>query len=133
MPARRSSAPMTCSEREGAASPAILRATASRSWPRRAHERQSMTDRAAVEALLGRPARSDVDVVVRSATGEPVVIRNPPILDDGTPMPTRFWLVGDEERRAVSGLEAEGGVRAAEAAVDHSDLERAHRAYASER
>src|SRR4051812_37710376 len=90
-------------------------------------------DRAAVEALLGRPARSDVEVVVRTATGEPVVIRNPPILDDGTPMPTRYWLVGDLERRAVSELEAAGGVRAAEAAVDHSDLERAHRAYASER
>ncbi len=92
-----------------------------------------MTDRADVEALLGRPARSDVDVVVRSPAGAPVVIRNPPILDDGTPMPTRFWLVGDDERRAVSTLEAEGGVRAAEAAVDPRSLARAHREYALER
>ena len=30
---------------------------------------------------------------MRGAHGDPVVIRNAPLLDDGTPMPTRYWLV----------------------------------------
>lgn len=61
------------------------------------------------------------------------MIRNAPVLDDGTPMPTRYWLVGKEARLAVDRLEAAGGVRAAEAAVDASELERAHARYAAER
>ena len=51
-------------------------------------------DRAAVQALLGREPAADFDVVVRDADGAPVVIRNAPLLADGTPMPTRYWLVG---------------------------------------
>ena len=48
---------------------------------------------------------------MRDEDGDPVVIRNAPLLDDGTPMPTRYWLVGRDEVRAVSRLEAAGGVR----------------------
>jgi uncharacterized protein len=87
----------------------------------------------AVTTLLGRPPRGAFTVVVRGETGAPVVIRNAPLLDDGTPMPTLYWLVGDTEREAVSRLEAAGGVRAAEAAVDPERLHAAHRAYAAER
>ena len=92
-----------------------------------------MDDRAAVSRLLGRPPRGGFDVVVRGAHGEPVVIRNAPLLDDGTPMPTRYWLVDPELREAVSRLEAAGGVRAAEAAVDREELAGAHARYAAER
>jgi hypothetical protein len=92
-----------------------------------------VTDEERVEALLGRAPRGDYEVVVRGGGGEPVVIRNAPLLLDGTPMPTRFWLVGATEREAVSRLEAAGGVRAAEAAVDGPALEDAHRRYAAER
>jgi hypothetical protein len=90
-------------------------------------------DHAAVTALLGRVPRSDYEVVVRHPDGSPVVIRNPPILDDGTPMPTRYWLVGEPERARVSALESDGGVREAEASVDPSMLEEAHDRYARER
>lgn len=90
-------------------------------------------DEERVEALLGRAPQGDYEVVVRGEGGEPVVIRNAPLLVDGTPMPTRFWLVGATEREAVSRLEAAGGVRAAEAAVDAAALEEAHRRYAAER
>jgi hypothetical protein len=83
--------------------------------------------------LLGRAPRGEYDVVVRRPDGEPVVIRNAPLLADGTPMPTRFWLVGAAEREAVSRLEAGGGVRAAEAAIDPARLDEAHRRYAAER
>ena len=90
-------------------------------------------DRAAVTALLGRAPTGAFEVVVRDRDGAPVVIRNAPLLDAGTPMPTRYWLVGRREVTAVSRLEADGGVRAAEAAVDPGDLAAAHDRYAAER
>ncbi len=55
-------------------------------------------DRAAVAELLGRPPRAAFRVAARDADGSPVVIENAPLLDDGTPMPTRFWLVGPRAR-----------------------------------
>lgn len=90
-------------------------------------------DRELVTALLGRTPRGAFDVVVRGDDGRPVVIRNAPLLDDGTPMPTLYWLVDPEIRRAVSTLEAAGGVRAAAADVDPGALALAHARYAAER
>jgi len=90
-------------------------------------------DRAAVRELLGRQPQGAFEVVVRDEAGAPVVIRNEPLLDDGTPMPTRFWLIGPAEVRAVARLESAGGVRTAERDVDAGDLAEAHRRYAEER
>jgi hypothetical protein len=92
-----------------------------------------VADRAAVTRLLGREPGADFEVIVRDEAGAPVVIRNAPLLDDGTPMPTRFWLVSPEIVRAVSRLESAGGVRAAEAAVEPGELAAAHERYATER
>ena len=83
--------------------------------------------------LLGREPRRAFSVVVRDESGDPLVICNDPILVDGTPMPTRYWLVGERARREVDRLEAAGGVRAAEAAVDPHALAAAHETYARER
>ena len=83
--------------------------------------------------MLGREPEGDFEVVVSDAEGGPVVIRNAPLLSDGRPMPTRYWLVGEEPRRAVGRLESVGGVRQAEAAVDADELCRAHARYAAER
>ena len=88
---------------------------------------------ASVARLLGRAPRGRFDIVVRDPAGGPVVIRNEPLLDDGTPMPTRYWLVGAEVCDRVSRLESTGGVRQAEAAVDPVALADAHRRYAAER
>jgi uncharacterized protein len=93
----------------------------------------SAPDVEAVTALLGRPPQGDFDIVVRGPTGGPVVIRNSPLLHDATPMPTRYWLVGERERVVIGRLEADGGVRRAEAAVDPSVLAAAHAEYAAER
>ena len=90
-------------------------------------------DRAAVTALLGRAPTGAFEVVVRDGEGAPVVIRNAPLLDDGTPMPTRYWLVDPDLVLAVSRLEGDGGVRAAEAAVDAEELAAIHTTYAAER
>jgi hypothetical protein len=91
------------------------------------------SERDVVERLLGRRPQGAYEVVVRHADGSPVVIRNAPLLDDGTPMPTRYWLVGEPERTRVSGIESEGGVDEAEAAVDPEELAAAHERYARQR
>lgn len=90
-------------------------------------------DLAVVAELLGREPRGDVEVVVRDAAGAPVVIRNHPLFHDGTPMPTTHWLVDRELNRRIGRLEADGGVRRAEAEVDPDELDAAHRRYRTER
>ncbi len=90
-------------------------------------------ERAAVAALLGRPPAGAFTVVVRRDDGTPAVIANAPLLDDGTPMPTRYWLVDPSWRAATSRLEAAGGVARAEAAVDPAALAAAHARYAAAR
>jgi hypothetical protein len=87
----------------------------------------------AVAALLGRQPAGRFEVVVRDETGAPVVIRNEPIMDDGRPMPTRYWLVGAAVSRAVSTLEGAGGVKQAEAEIDRALVADAHARYAAER
>jgi hypothetical protein len=92
-----------------------------------------MNDRVRVAQLLGREPRGAFDVVVRDDAGDPIVVRNAPLLDDGTPMPTRYYLVGAELVREVSRLEADGGVRRAEAEIDPAEIAAAHERYAAER
>ena len=95
--------------------------------------RATAADVAALTALLGRPPRAEFEVVVRSKDGMPAVIRNAPLLDDGTPMPTRYWLVDPKLTVAVSRLEGRGGVREAARTVDRAELAAAHERYATER
>lgn len=87
----------------------------------------------AVAALLGRAPSVEFVVAATHADGSPRVIRNAPFLQDGTPMPTRYWLVSEADRRAVSRLESGGAVRGAEAAVPWDEITAAHRRYAAER
>lgn len=90
-------------------------------------------DEEAVAALLRRQPLGPFLVVRRRPDGAPVVIENAPFLFDGTPMPTRYWLVDPLLREGVSRLEAAGGVRRAEAEVDPVALADAHARYAAER
>jgi len=77
--------------------------------------------------------RGDFEIVARDATGQPAVIRNAPLLHDGTPMPTRYWLLDPVLLQVIGRLEAAGGVKRAEADVDPEALADAHRRYAAER
>jgi hypothetical protein len=86
-----------------------------------------------VTELLGRRPQGDFSVVLRRADGSPRVVRNAPLLHDGTPTPTRYWLVDPDDVTAVSRLEAAGGVDAAEREVDEHALASAHATYAAER
>ena len=100
-----------------------------RSRPGQADE----ADIAAVAQLLGRPPQAHFDVVVRDDGGAPVVIRNAPLLFDGTPMPTRYWLVGEEERARIGRLESTGAIDRAEAEIGEDVIAEAHDRYAAER
>jgi exopolyphosphatase / guanosine-5'-triphosphate,3'-diphosphate pyrophosphatase len=86
-----------------------------------------------VADLLGRPPRCDFEVVTRDQSGRPAVIRNHPFERDGTPMPTRYWLLEPNLGRAIDRLEAAGGIRAAEGAVDPAELAASHASYAADR
>jgi hypothetical protein len=92
-----------------------------------------VADVARVAELLGRQPSCEFDVVLRGDDGDPRVIRNAPFFADGTPMPTRYWLVDPDLCKRVSRLETAGGVKAAEAAVDADELRAAHEHYAAER
>ncbi len=107
--------------------PARPRGLASGPLPTRSADIEALTE------LLGRAPRAEFEVVVRNDAGAPVVIRNAPLLDDGTPMPTRYWLVDRDLSVRVARLESTGGVRAAEHAVDADELLAAHEEYARER
>jgi hypothetical protein len=90
-------------------------------------------DVAALTERLGRAPQADFEVVVRDGAGDPVVVRNEPFTRDGTPMPTRYWLVDPDLNLRISRLEAAGGVRSAQEAVAPDALRSAHDAYAAER
>jgi uncharacterized protein len=86
-----------------------------------------------VARFLGRQPSGDFSVVVRRSDGTPAVIENAPVLDDGRPMPTLFWLIEPKAREMVSKLESRGGVRMAEASVDVNELSCAHMRYRAQR
>ena len=90
-------------------------------------------DRARVAELLGRAPMGEFEVVVRRSNGDPAVLHNDPILPDGTPMPTLYWLCDPSVRSAIGTIESDGGVRAAEAELGLEAISAAHAAYAAER
>ncbi len=91
-------------------------------------------DITAVTARLGRTPKGRFTVVVRHVhDGAPVVIRNHPLLDDGRPMPTRYWLLGEPERTMVSRIESRGGVHRVEDEIGLEVIAVAHQRYALDR
>jgi len=90
-------------------------------------------ERARIAELLGRAPMGDFEVVVRRSDGDPAVLRNEPLLPDGTPMPTLYWLCDPALRSAIGTVESDGGVREAEAALGPEVIAAAHAAYSVER
>ncbi len=91
-----------------------------------------------VAAQIGRPLRAPADVAACCHLGLPVVTRVPPLLDDGTPFPTRYWLTCPLATVRISRIESAGGVKALDrhAAADEdfaAGLDAAHQRYARER
>ncbi|MEY4147083.1 MAG: hypothetical protein RL278_639, partial [Actinomycetota bacterium] len=93
----------------------------------------SAEDIARITELLGRVPQGKFEVVVRALDGDPVVLRNQPLLPDGTPMPTLYWLCGARENVMIGRLEATGAVNQVEAELDAALIAAAHDRYAAER
>ncbi|MCQ3805204.1 MAG: DUF501 domain-containing protein [bacterium] len=95
-------------------------------------------ERRIVGLQIGRSPRSESSVVSECHLGLPVVVRTPPILEDGTPFPTLYWLTCPLAVKRVSRIEAAGGVKAMDARSGNDPdfarrLDAAHRRYASQR
>ena len=87
---------------------------------------------------LGRPLRAASRVLRRCSLDLPIVVEVPPLLDDGEPFPTRYWLTCPLAHRRIARIEARGGVREAQAEIDADPnlaraMRAAHARYAAER
>jgi hypothetical protein len=86
-------------------------------------------DRRLIQAQIGRDVRGSVAVAARCRYGLPAVVRTAPLLPDGTPFPTLYWLACPAARVAVGRLEAAGwNTLLSERVGAEPDLARAHAA-----
>ena len=97
-----------------------------------------MDDRGRVAVQIGRPSRAAVKTLSRCHLSLPVVVQVPPVLDDGTPFPTLYWLSCPLAVRRVGRLESGGGVKSMERRAGQvpefgAALEAAHVRYAAQR
>ncbi|MDE0168455.1 MAG: DUF501 domain-containing protein [bacterium] len=97
-----------------------------------------MDDRDLVAVQIGRPSRAPIATLSRCHLSLPVVVRVPPVLEDGTPFPTLYWLTCPLAVTRVSRLESGGGVksmerRAAQVAEFGAALDAAHTRYQAQR
>ena len=98
----------------------------------------NLGERQVVETQIGRPLRAASTVVSICHLGLPVVVRVPPILDDGTPFPTLYWLTCPLAVARVARVEAGGGVKRMERKAEQDPsfgrrLGEAHTSYQEER
>jgi uncharacterized protein len=86
-------------------------------------------DLAAVEAQLGRTPRGVRRIAARCPCGLPDVVQTAPLLGDGTPFPTTFYLTCPRASGAIGRLESEGVMREMSDRLAHDpDLASAYRA-----
>jgi hypothetical protein len=86
-------------------------------------------ERRLIEAEIGRDVRGSVAVAARCRYGLPAVVRTAPLLPDGTPFPTLYWLACPAARVAVGRLEAAGwNASLSERVATDPDLAAAHAA-----
>ena len=90
-------------------------------------------DVAFVTESLGRKPEGLFTVAARDESGNPRVIRNDPLLTNGRPMPTLYWLVDPLIRSKIGTLESRGGVKQAEKECDSKSVKEAHERYSKER
>jgi uncharacterized protein len=101
-------------------------------------EPMTVEDESIIGAQLGRRPRAVVGVAHRCRCGKPAVVATRPVLDDGTPFPTTYYLTCPRANAACSTLEAQGTMAAmASRLVSDGDLavayRAAHQAYLADR
>jgi len=95
-------------------------------------------DASIIAAQLGRPPRAVVGVAHRCRCGKPAVVATRPVLADGTPFPTTYYLTCPRATAACSTLESQGTMAAmAQRLAADPDLaaayQRAHQSYLADR
>ncbi len=95
--------------------------------------RTTPADLDVVTELLGRPPMGSFEVLLRREDGSPVVLGNEPLLDDGRPMPTRFWLCDRALNKSIGRIESEGAVDHIEALLPAEVIAKIHATYEAER
>lgn len=98
----------------------------------------ALSDEEALRAQLGRPLRAESVPVKRCSLQLPIVIAVPPVLENGEPFPTRYWLTCPLAHKRIARLESAGAVKEYEErrktdASFSEALDQAHAAYAQER
>lgn len=97
-----------------------------------------LDDHAVASVQLDRPLRATGEVSARCHLALPVVVTVPPLLNDGTPFPTRYWLTCPLALRRIGRIESVGGVKQMERFLEANDdlaarMEERHLTYAAER
>ena len=91
-----------------------------------------------IEQQLGRPPRAVIDVVSRCPSGHPNVVKTEPLLPDGTPFPTLYYLTCPRLSGAIGTLEVSGLMaEMTKRLIEDEDLaaayRKAHESYLAER
>ncbi len=82
-----------------------------------------------VECLKRVPSGPFTVVVRNKVSKGAIVIMNYPLLNNGSPMPTLFWLIGKQEVKSVSRIEAQYGLKAIEQMFEAGKIREIHRKY----
>ena len=80
----------------------------------------SRADADTVARQLGRKPRGQWAVARRCHLGVPMVIESHPVLEDGSPFPTLFWLTCPLLSKRASALESEGRMSGLNELLAHS-------------
>ncbi len=81
----------------------------------------SLQDERIVAKQIGRKPRGVINVVKRCPSNYPQLIMNSPILEDGTPFPTIFWLSCPVLKKLVSRLEESGWIKILKSKIAHDE------------
>lgn len=91
------------------------------------------SDREMVARLLGRQPMGPFEIALRRTDGSPVILRNGAWLDDGRPMPTRYWLADKRLVKVIGKLESTGAITEAENELAAEAIAATHSAAEAER
>lgn len=86
-----------------------------------------------ISELLHKVPQGQFQILVKDSSGNPLVIENAPFFYDGTPMPTRYWLVESDLFNKVSKLESAGAIKQVQEELDIEDIQQIHKRYEQER
>ncbi len=86
-----------------------------------------------VTQLLEKEPRGEFHILVRNEKGEPSVIKNAPFFYDGTPMPTRYWLVDKELGADVARIESDGVIKQVQEEIPIEVISVIHERYSEQR